>query len=1057
MRELLTYIGIGLIILLTAALAAPFLIDFDAHRARVAEEIASVSGAQVALNGPISLRLLPTPQFQAENIEVSGSAGSLRAKAAFLELSLPALIQGRLQFSQARCEICDMTIETATPIAAHAVALQFDQLVLRGARIALVRKGAPGLLVENLDLSANAPALDGPWRGQGAFRAGGEKIAFSFASDALAKKTMPFKASLTAPEETGRLELDGRFDFTDDPRFEGQAKASGKAPPGLWQLEAQLSAGFDGVEAHGVAARLGDGALTSKLTGSGRYQSKTEKIALDLTAEQLDAAWTDYFTDPLLAAGGRAKPLDLRLHADSLDWRGAGFSQVDVKRRTGEPLSLRGNGPGGSRLDVAASADKAVWRGMGTLKIGNYAAFVAAMPEAAPLARLASGGVELSGDFTWSPEEFVLRRGNLALDRARFQGELRFRAKSGDRRAFFLAHLAAPALDLDAAPDVADALPDDVDLDIALEAQTVRLARNGQKLGEAGHVSAHFLRDGESSRLEKLDVQKIGGADMTASAAWGRGFSGLKGEARLRAADMTDLAQFFARLFPNAITRAIASRGKAFSPADLVARAGAETGFSLSGASGGAKLSALLAPAAGGKWSAALDLAAPDGGVLLGQLGSPMLSAQRLGPAHVSAKTETARDGRLAVVATADLAGAHGDFHGAVEDFAGSPAVAGDLALNGDFSKLLAGFEATAAPARLVAKLEQRDGALQLRDIAGEWGADRFAGDLSIGAEGIEGSLRCDRLQASALAALVLGAPAPAKAGALWSSLSFAPVVADPPRVKKLAVETDDLQPFGGKARFYLALGPGVLSVNEAKIETGDGRVNGRLDLRRDGAQVTVSGDAEFGRLMAKNPALSATFGGKLHFAGNGVNLAALVGSLAGAGEFDAESLLVAGAAIEGPDEALAASESNDGPFDTASTMRSLDAFLSRGNFVLPRAALSARVAEGRLMLSGQEGAEPRLELTYDLRDASMALALSIAARKPPAGWTAAPPRAEVIWSGPWSAPARRVESTAFVNAVAGRALERELARVEEMRAQDRERRLRALAPPPPDPGWTTQ
>jgi hypothetical protein len=52
-----------------------------------------------------------------------------------------------------------------------------------------------------------------------------------------------------------------------------------------------------------------------------------------------------------------------------------------------------------------------------------------------------------------------------------------------------------------------------------------------------------------------------------------------------------------------------------------------------------------------------------------------------------------------------------------------------------------------------------------------------------------------------------------------------------------------------------------------------------------------------------------------------------------------------------------------------------------------------------------------------------------------------------VIWSGAWAAPSRRVDSTGFVNAVAVRALEREQARIEILKAQDRER-LRALSAP---------
>ena len=144
MRDVLTYIGIALIAVLTAALAAPHIVDFDAYRGRFAEELASISGAQVALDGPIELRLLPTPQFSAHDIGVTGDLGSLRAKTAFFELSLPSLIQGRLQISTARLEGADISlaVDKLRNLGANAAA-QIDDLALHDARLTLVQPGAP--------------------------------------------------------------------------------------------------------------------------------------------------------------------------------------------------------------------------------------------------------------------------------------------------------------------------------------------------------------------------------------------------------------------------------------------------------------------------------------------------------------------------------------------------------------------------------------------------------------------------------------------------------------------------------------------------------------------------------------------------------------------------------------------------------------------------------------------------------------------------------------------------------------------------------------------------
>jgi hypothetical protein len=1050
MRDLLTYFGIALILLLTAAFAAPFVIDFDAFRSRIAEEISAASGAQAALNGPISLSLLPVPRFSAENFQLSGDFGSVHARKAVFELSLPALIGGRWQFSHARLDDGDIRIETQM-LRAHDIlpAAQWDDLVLHRANLSFLRGGEPVLRLENLELAAQAPAPAGPFQGRGSLTLAGEKVAFSFASDLLAKKQLPLKANLSWPGEAGRLDLDGALNLVAAPAFEGQAKAQGKAEAGLWQARATFSASFERAEARDFAATLGEGALANKITGAGRFEAATGRIALDLAAGRLDSGWAGLFSDPLRAASASTAPLDLHLAIDALNWRGADWTRIDFSRRYGAPLRVRAQGPGGSTLDFSAAPEDAGWRGKGRFKSDDFAGFTAAMPQVAPLAGTNFRSVEIGGDFSISPEEWRLTSAQAALDRAHLTGDLLFKPEKPGQRARLSAHLAAPALDLDAAPDLGAALLGGVDLDIALEAQTVQLARDGHKLGQAGRILLHLLRDGDTVRLEKLDVQNIGGAALAVSGGW-RGDSGLSGEARLKAADLSELAGALARLFPGATTKFLASRAKTLSPADLVAQAGGDRRFSLNGTLGFTKIAAVVAPRTGEKFAASFDLSAPDGGILLNQLGAGLSPAPKLGPAQVTARagSRDAPNAKLDVVASADLAGLHGDFQGVAEDFLRNLAVEGELAVAGDAANLIGVVFApppTPVPARFSALFRAGEGVATLRRLAGSWGENQIAGNLSLGAQGISGDLRCSSLSVPALAALLLGPPAPVKAGALWSSLSFAPLVFDPPSAK-LALETPDLHPFGAKARFDLTLGQGLLSVAGARVELAGGDLRGGFDLRREAGRVSWSGEAEAEHVALQNPGFAATMDGRLHFAGEGASAAALVASLAGGGAARLKNLSVSSASAEAPDQALAASERNEAPFDVAAVRKNLDEFFARDAFRLAEADFSIRLAGGRLHLVRDKTAAPGLETSFDLSDANMALALSLGATKKPEGWTAPSPRATVIWEGPWREPTRRVDATDFINAVAARALEREQARIESLRRQDLERR-RALAP----------
>ena len=61
MRNVLTIIAVVLVAVMSAALVAPMLIDWSAHRAEIEARLHAITGANVSLTGPVEVRLLPTP------------------------------------------------------------------------------------------------------------------------------------------------------------------------------------------------------------------------------------------------------------------------------------------------------------------------------------------------------------------------------------------------------------------------------------------------------------------------------------------------------------------------------------------------------------------------------------------------------------------------------------------------------------------------------------------------------------------------------------------------------------------------------------------------------------------------------------------------------------------------------------------------------------------------------------------------------------------------------------------------------------------------------------
>ena len=97
----------------------------------------------------------------------------------------------------------------------------------------------------------------------------------------------------------------------------------------------------------------------------------------------------------------------------------------------------------------------------------------------------------------------------------------------------------------------------DMDFAIDFSAQAVRVARLGAASADAGRIGARLSRAGDTLVVDNLAVQNLGGAALSGAASFGP--AGGRGQARLDADKLTDLAALARRIWPSRWSDALAA------------------------------------------------------------------------------------------------------------------------------------------------------------------------------------------------------------------------------------------------------------------------------------------------------------------------------------------------------------------------------------------------------------------------------------------------------------------------------------------------------------------
>jgi hypothetical protein len=658
----------------------------------------------------------------------------------------------------------------------------------------------------------------------------------------------------------------------------------------------------------------------------------------DMTGARLPIATHVTIKTPALTVGG-----------DTL----AGFSlALTPQGARGAKLQFGGGFPGRARIDLEGEIETgsaAQFRGKVDLSIADFERFAGWIGRDAPPVAQALGAVPfrafaMKGDITLSTAGLLGRSLTMVADRSTFTGLVSILRASQNERARIAIDVTSPELNLDHLPDFTApmAAMRDADLSLRLDARAIRLARFGDGKIDAGRIRLVAQREDGDFELRQLAIENLGGATLVA-----KGRSDKKGgnlNVALDASRLGEFAEVLQRIFPGVWSEALQRRATALSPARLdisltstpSERPAAKGGFwpgdiarlEIKGNVNGTEISGAIAPAdgaamrSGGRLTSKFSARAAQAHQMLRQIGLETLPLNGMGGGEIEIEARGVAAGGFDTRLNARMAGASVAFNGPVRAVLPAVDIDGPLKIQGqDIAPLLQilGLSAQGAGARIATdvtgRLRWKGESVSLTSLSGAIAGSKLAGQLTIarpsaaGPLALGGDLRFERLELPSLLALTLGAP---RSGALrkesvWSSLAFAPALVDLPAAS-IAMRAGLLDLSGiatglpaalasaGPAAFQLDLSPGLLVLRDMTMKLAAGDVSGRLAVRRNRENASITGELGYRGAMALPPDLSGTGEARVEFSATGTSPAMLAAGLAGKGVLRLSPLRIAAA-----------------------------------------------------------------------------------------------------------------------------------------------------------------
>jgi uncharacterized protein involved in outer membrane biogenesis len=1014
LRDILTIIASVVILILAVAVAAPPFIDWEAHRDTIDEMISRASGTEARTEGPISIRLLPSPKVRIDRLRLGGrtpDSPSLTADLILAEAALMPLLQGDVRVTETRIGRADIRIPVGADggwrlppdlVAGSGRGRQWaiDNLLI-GQLLVTTQRPSTGrtdqAFAENVRIEGQK--LIGPWRVEGV-TAG---IPFRFATGELAPdKTVQVKLSGGGDihprfDLDAKLALDGTADGATTPGLAGKAKilfgppaqvgAAGTPIPIAVDAEFKTKPGA--VELSQVSVEAGEGGASLRMAGEGTIRIDDPRISLKMEGRRLDA---DSF---ILSSNGQdfksrlaqwsippvVVPIDLDLRLDSIglgqdDLSNASL-RLSVERGRARLDRIEFTAPGDTRVAMEGELGLTTQGGInGKVALASNASdrlarYLERLNIRSPFLKVLDGRpFEASSDIAFANPVLSFSRLRVKTGDALVTGNLRYTAPEANVRGKLEAQVGIQNLNLDQLPQVSSIFEATQNLDVGfiLDARNVSA---GNRPG-SGRISARILSDGPALLVESLDIVDLAGANARVSGRIAPDGSGrIAGKVTAqRAAPLVDLlgsvwvggisklVPFFLREgaldLDVATERVPPAPGASHLRLQTTAR-GTAAGGTFDGEVNSVdgrteSLHVSLSTANTGRWVNRASLST------LNRPSKVELRGTRVGSGLFNV-TLAGDIGGVRVTTTRPFALSADDD---VVDSGEADVTTSDIT---PFLQLLGDGAGVSSPVPVKGRVSLgRTRDATLLDVSAQVANNPVQAKLAVRSwSDIGGEVSVDTLSLPWLVTtLALNAPpGDPNATALWSTARFGQSgrLVTGGQVLFRAGRLDlgrGLQ--GTRARFTLEAMPDGISIRNLETQIGNGQLTGSTTITRQGALATIVGDGALrdvplSALTGSTP-FAATLSGALRFGTAAESLSGLVTNLGGSGDWRFTNLRVPAADPSAFERALRSALADEDPLAQGKTEALLGIELGRGPLAAAAVTTSAALVGGSLRLS---------------------------------------------------------------------------------------------------------